>query len=173
MITPKNTSTDFCQYLKSLRERSGMNITMLAKNLKVHRNTQVNYETDREPSVDYLLALSVELNIPFNQLIAQQIKLSDNPQPSKDKALSEVIELEGGDILAEMLQTGIKPRDDASKEYGQDLIKNLVEQLLDPGTMVAKNITVTINTLKAATATAIPTGERPYSNPTSGSTNGG
>lgn len=68
----------------------------------------------------------------------------------KDKPLKEVLELEGGDILSEMLETGIKPRDDAAKEYGQDLIKTLVEQLLDPGTVVAKNVTQTINQRIAA-----------------------
>ncbi len=45
---------------------------------------------------------------------------------------------------------GIKPRDPAAKEQGQALIKNLVEQLLDPGTVVAKGVTRTINQRIAA-----------------------
>ena len=58
--------------------------------------------------------------------------------------LTEVLEQEGTAILDDLLSTGIKPRDDAAKEYGKGLIKNLVGQLLDPGTKVQKGITKTI-----------------------------
>ena len=68
----------------------------------------------------------------------------------KAKPVKEVVELEGGDILAEMLDTGIKPRDEAAKEFGQDLIKNLVEQLLDPGMVTAKGVTRTVTQRIAA-----------------------
>ena len=73
-----------------------------------------------------------------------------NTPKGKAKPLNEILEMEGGDILAEMLESGIKPRDDASREFGQDLIKNLVEQLLDPGMVTAKNVTQTINQRIAA-----------------------
>ncbi len=64
--------------------------------------------------------------------------------------LNEVLELDGAGILGEMLESGIKPRDDAAKEYGQGLIKTLVEQLLDPSLVTAKNVTTTINQRIAA-----------------------
>ena len=62
----------------------------------------------------------------------------------KQATIKELLEQDGGAILDEMLATGIKPRDEASKEYGQSLLKNLVEQLLDPGMVVAKGVTRTI-----------------------------
>ena len=79
----------------------------------------------------------------------------------KAKPVKEVVELEGGDILSEMLDTGIKPRDEAAKEYGQDRIKNLVEQRLDPGMVTAKGVTRTVTQRIAPTATAPACPERP------------
>lgn len=67
-----------------------------------------------------------------------------------DKPLSEVLELDGQGILGEMLESGIKPRDESAAEYGQGLIKTLVEQLLDPSLVRAKNVTATINQRIAA-----------------------
>lgn len=67
-----------------------------------------------------------------------------------DKPLNEVLELDGDGILAEMLESGIKPRDESAAEYGQGLIKTLVEQLLDPGLVRAKNVSLTINQRIAA-----------------------
>jgi len=69
---------------------------------------------------------------------------------NKSKPVSEVIELEGGDILSEMLETGIKARDESSREFGEGLIKNLVEQLLDPSMVTAKGVTRTVNQRIAA-----------------------
>jgi type VI secretion system protein ImpC len=68
----------------------------------------------------------------------------------KARPVEELTTLEGGDLLAEMLETGIKPRDEAAREHGQTLLKNLVEQLLDPGTVVAKGVTRTITQRIAA-----------------------
>jgi type VI secretion system protein ImpC len=69
---------------------------------------------------------------------------------AKATPIKELIEQDGATILEDMLTTGIKPRDDAAKERGQSLIKNLVEQLLDPGMKVQKNVTRTINARIAA-----------------------
>ena len=63
---------------------------------------------------------------------------------AKATPLKELLEQDGGSILDDMMSTGIKPRDDAGKERGQLLIKNLVEQLLDPGMKVQKSVTKTI-----------------------------
>lgn len=63
---------------------------------------------------------------------------------AKATPLEEILEQDGGSILDDMMSTGIKPRDDAGKERGQLLIKNLVEQLLDPGMKVQKSVTKTI-----------------------------
>ncbi|MBK8167240.1 MAG: type VI secretion system contractile sheath large subunit [bacterium] len=69
---------------------------------------------------------------------------------AKPKPVNEVVGLDGAGILEEMLETGIKSRDEAGRAYGQDLIKTLVEQLLDPGTVVAKGVTRTVNQRIAA-----------------------
>ncbi|MBN2171915.1 MAG: type VI secretion system contractile sheath large subunit [Candidatus Krumholzibacteriota bacterium] len=69
---------------------------------------------------------------------------------SQAKPLKELLTEDGAGILEEMLTTGIKPRDEAARDYGQGLIKNLVQQLLDPGMVVAKGVTQTINQRIAA-----------------------
>jgi type VI secretion system protein ImpC len=71
-------------------------------------------------------------------------------QKKKAKPVEELTELESGDLLSEMLDTGIKPRDEAARTHGQELLKNLVEQLLDPGMVVAKGVTKTVNQRIAA-----------------------
>ena len=68
----------------------------------------------------------------------------------KPVSIKELMEQDGGAILDEMLATGIRPRDEASRDYGQTLLKNLVEQLLDPGMVVAKGVTKTITQRIAA-----------------------
>jgi len=73
-----------------------------------------------------------------------------DPKKGKPKSVSEVVEMEAGEILDEMLETGIKARDEAGREFGQTLIKNLVEQLLDPGMVTAKGVTRTVNQRIAA-----------------------
>ncbi len=64
--------------------------------------------------------------------------------------IQEVEQLEGGDLLDQILETGIKPRDEAARERGQELIRNLVDQLMQPDIVVAKNVTKTINQRIAA-----------------------
>ncbi len=64
----------------------------------------------------------------------------------KAVAVEQLGELEGGDILEQMIDTGIRATDDSQRERAQDLIKNFVEQLLDPGTVVQKSVVKTINT---------------------------
>ncbi|MCA9752826.1 MAG: type VI secretion system contractile sheath large subunit [Gemmatimonadetes bacterium] len=64
--------------------------------------------------------------------------------------LDQVLEQEGGAILDDLISTGIKPRDDAAKEQGKDLIRTLVGQLMDPGMKVQKGVTKTINARIAA-----------------------
>ncbi len=69
---------------------------------------------------------------------------------AKATPIEELIEKDGGSILDDLITTGIKPRDDAGTEHGKALIKNLVEQLLDPGMKVQKGVTRTINERIAA-----------------------
>ena len=57
----------------------------------------------------------------------------------------EVEQLDGGGILDQIIDTGIKARDDSGRERGEQLIKNLVEQLIDPAMVVSKSVTKTIN----------------------------
>ena len=73
---------------------------------------------------------------------------------AKDQAkkvrVEELETLEAGDLLGQMIDTGIKPSDDSARDRAKDLIKNFVEQLLDPGTVVDKNVVRTINARIAA-----------------------
>ncbi|HET9888426.1 MAG TPA: type VI secretion system contractile sheath large subunit [bacterium] len=74
---------------------------------------------------------------------------------AKEKAaratpINELVEQDGGAILDDLLTTGIKARDDSSREHGQSLIRNLVQQLLDPGMKIQKGVTKTINARIAA-----------------------
>ncbi len=69
---------------------------------------------------------------------------------AKATPIEELVTQDGTSILEDLLSTGIKARDDSAKEYGQSLIKNLVEQLLDPGMKVQKGVTKTINARIAA-----------------------
>lgn len=64
--------------------------------------------------------------------------------------VDQLIEQDAGTILDDLLATGIKPRDDAAKERGTLLIRNLVDQLLDPTMKVQKGVTKTINARIAA-----------------------
>lgn len=68
----------------------------------------------------------------------------------KLKDVSEVVELEGADLLDEILSTGIKAKDDKQKEHGRELIQNLIEQLIDPAIVVDKNVIKMINGRVAA-----------------------
>lgn len=74
---------------------------------------------------------------------------------AKEKAaratpINELVEQEGTAILDDLLTTGIKARDESSREHGQTLIRNLVQQLLDPGMKIQKGVTKTINARIAA-----------------------
>lgn len=69
---------------------------------------------------------------------------------AKPIPVKELVTLDGASILDEMVKTGIKARDEASREYGETLLKTLVGQLLDPGTVVAKGVTKTVNARIAA-----------------------
>ena len=59
-------------------------------------------------------------------------------------------ELEGEDLLAQMIDTGIKPRGDEAHDRARELVRNFVAELLDPGMVTAKGVTKTINARIAA-----------------------
>ncbi|MHB8079818.1 MAG: type VI secretion system contractile sheath large subunit [Candidatus Krumholzibacteriia bacterium] len=69
---------------------------------------------------------------------------------SKPIPAKELVQLDGADVLKEILATGIKPRDEHAREHGEQLIKALVDQLLDPGMVVAKGVSRTIDQRLAA-----------------------
>ncbi len=69
---------------------------------------------------------------------------------SKPTPVNELATREGSAILDDILSTGIKPRDESARAYGEELIKNLVQQLLDPSLVTAKGVTKTINQRIAA-----------------------
>lgn len=68
----------------------------------------------------------------------------------KSVKIDELQELESDDLLAQLIDTGIKPKGDSAREHASDLIKNFVGQILDPSTTVDKNVVKTINQRIAA-----------------------
>ncbi len=75
----------------------------------------------------------------------------------KQMEMQEVIQLEGGDLLDEILGSGIKAKGDSQKERGQELIKTLVNELVDSSIVVAKSSVKTINARIAAIDEVIST----------------
>lgn len=71
-------------------------------------------------------------------------------EKKQQRKVEELLELEGQEILDDMISTGIKPRDEAGRAHGEAMLRNLVAQLVDPGTVVAKDATKTIQNRIAA-----------------------
>ena len=65
-------------------------------------------------------------------------------------SVEKVTELDGQSMLDEIVSTGIRPRDDAGRERAADLVQTLVQQLVQPGQVVRKGVTQTINARIAA-----------------------
>lgn len=59
-------------------------------------------------------------------------------------------ELDSQSLLDQIVDTGIRPRDDAGRERATDLVRAFVDQLVAPGQVVAKGVTETINARIAA-----------------------
>jgi type VI secretion system protein ImpC len=73
-----------------------------------------------------------------------------DPKATKALEIQEVEQLEGGDLLDQIIDTGIRPGDETARERGQELIRNLVDQLVSPDMVVAKSVVKTINARIAA-----------------------
>ena len=73
-----------------------------------------------------------------------------DPKATKPLEVQEVEQLEGGDLLDQIIDTGIRAGDETARERGQELIRNLVDQLVSPDMVVAKSIVKTINSRIAA-----------------------
>ena len=89
-VSEKNSSNQFNQQLKQLRAQRGQSVASIAKALNIHRNTQQNYELNRDPSIDYLLAFSELVDTPFWQLIRERVEQSSCNQRIIDRAISEL-----------------------------------------------------------------------------------
>ncbi len=64
--------------------------------------------------------------------------------------VEKLAELDARSLLDEIVSTGIRPRDEAGRERATDLVQTLVQQLLEPGRIVKKGVTQTINARIAA-----------------------
>jgi type VI secretion system protein ImpC len=73
-----------------------------------------------------------------------------DPKATKPLEIQEVEQLEGGDLLDQIIDTGIRAGDETARERGQELIRNLVDQLVSPDMVVAKSVVKTINSRIAA-----------------------
>lgn len=65
-------------------------------------------------------------------------------------SVEKVTELDAQSMLDQIIDTGIKPRDDAGRGRAADLIQTIVDQLSMPGLVVKKGVTETINARIAA-----------------------
>jgi len=78
-----------------------------------------------------------------------------DPQAIEQVAVEEIAELDDKSLLDQIVETGIKPSDDTARDRATELIKNLVEQLVDPSMVVQKGVTETINARIAAIDTVM------------------
>ena len=62
--------------------------------------------------------------------------------PAAPVAIEKLAELEADELLNQIVDTGVRPRE---REHGDQLIKNLVEQLMDPSFVIAKGVRETID----------------------------
>jgi type VI secretion system protein ImpC len=60
-------------------------------------------------------------------------------------AVGELGTLESDALLEQIIDTGIKPRDDTARDRGRELIRNLVDQITDPSFIVEKGVWETLN----------------------------
>ena len=67
----------------------------------------------------------------------------------KLKSVSELQTLDAPNLLDEMITT-FRPKDDSTRKHAESLVKNLVEQLLDPTMVVRPGFTRTVNERIAA-----------------------
>jgi type VI secretion system protein ImpC len=68
----------------------------------------------------------------------------------KPVQVHELETLEPVNLLDQIIETGIKPRDDEARERARTLVDGFVRELLDPGMVVDKNVVRTINARIAA-----------------------
>jgi type VI secretion system protein ImpC len=73
-----------------------------------------------------------------------------NAQAQGQVPVAQLAELDSQSLLDQIVDTGIRPRDDSGRVRAADLVRTLVEQLLTPGMVVAKGVTETINARVAA-----------------------
>ena len=65
-------------------------------------------------------------------------------------SIEKVATLEAPDLLDQIIDTGMKAGNEQAAEHGKDLIKNLVQELIDPSMVVDKSVTTTVNQRIAA-----------------------
>src|SRR5258706_12780686 len=72
-------------------------------------------------------------------------------EQTKKVAIKELDQLEGTDLLGQMIDTGIRPKGgDSGRQRAQELLKTFVSELLDPSFVVEQGVTKTINARIAA-----------------------
>ncbi len=86
----------FNKLIKFLREQARINSGKMAELTGIHRNSQTNYEKDRDPSVDYLISFSHETNHSFWSLLAERIRLGTAPEHQKEHVLKQLDKFEAG-----------------------------------------------------------------------------
>lgn len=111
---------NFNRLIKDVREKAGYSIAAMARETGVHRNTQVNYETDRDPSIDYLVSFSDLTNVSFWQLVAQRVRLGSPDEKQVNRALTEV-----GPLFSQVKQTA--QDEDGTSATGRPANETLLE----------------------------------------------
>ncbi len=75
---------------------------------------------------------------------------SEANSAGKALPIEKLLEEEGDTVLEQIIDTGIRARDEESRGHAQGLLKALVDQLIDPGRVVQPGVTRTINERIAA-----------------------
>jgi transcriptional regulator with XRE-family HTH domain len=65
LISLKSPHKSFNELIRDLREQAGYSIAAIAERLDIHRNSQANYESNRVPSIEYLVEFSAAVSYPF------------------------------------------------------------------------------------------------------------
>src|SRR5690606_27706294 len=77
----------------------------------------------------------------------EELTMSAEEQAQAEQASAAASEItsDGSGLLESILDQGLKARDDHAREWGRDLLKEFISQLLDPSMVVAKDTEKTIN----------------------------
>lgn len=91
LISLSSAHESFNGIIKSLRQQAGFSVSKMSRLTGVHRNTQINYELNREPDIDYLVRFSDATSYPFLHLLAQRVRFGGYDKALSDRVMTEMV----------------------------------------------------------------------------------